>query len=222
MSDASGTRSASKAGARVRFSGVPAPKPILSAEAERQLSPRQREILDELEGLLGARRLGDLTMSEIAAEVNCSLRTLYGIAPSKDELVLVIVDRRLRHIGRAAIESLDPSLSPIETLRAYLRAANEAVQPSSVAFSADLVGITGANRLLDSHGDYVMAVTRSLLDRAVAEGEIAPLDTASLAHVLGRLGQMFSRPELAELAEAPPKETADAMADIILRGLAKR
>jgi AcrR family transcriptional regulator len=195
---------------------------VLSAEAERQLSPRQREILDELEVLLGARRLGDLTMSEIAAEVNCSLRTLYGIAPSKDELVLAIVDRRLRHIGRAAIESLDPSLSPLETLRAYLRAANEAVQPSSVAFSDDLVGIAGAKRLLDAHGDYVMAATRSLLDRAVAEGEIAPIDTASLAHVLGRLGQVFSRPELAELAEASPKATADAIADVILRGLAKR
>ena len=206
----------------MRFTGVPAPKPILTVEAERQLSPRQREILDELEQLLGTRRLGDRTMSEIAAEVNCSLRTLYGIAPSKDELVLTIVDRRLHHIGRASIDSLDPSLSPMETLRAYLRAANEALQPSSVAFSDDLAGISGAQRLLDSHADYVMAVTRHLLDRAVAEGEIEPVDTASLAYVLGRLGRVFSRPEQAELAAAPPKETADAIADILLRGLARR
>ena len=213
---------ASKPRGRVRFTGVPAPKPILPSEAERQLSPRQREILDELEQLLGTRRLGDRTMSEIASEVNCSLRTLYGIAPSKDELVLTIVDRRLHHIGRASIDSLDPSLSPMETLRAYLRAANEALQPSSVAFSDDLVGISGAQRLLDSHADYVMAVTRSLLDRAVAEREIEPVDTASLAYVLGRLGRVFSRPERSELAEAPPKETADAIADIILRGLEKR
>lgn len=221
MAERTRKQGASAGKARVRFIGVPAPKPILSSESERQLSPRQREILDELEQLLGARQLGDRTMSEIASEVNCSLRTLYGIAPSKDELVLAIVDRRLHHIGRAAIESLDVSLSPIETLRAYLRAANEAVQPSSMAFSDDLVGIGGAQRLVESHADYVMAVTRSLLDRAVAEGEIARVDTASLAHVLGRLGRVFSRPELAEVAEASPKETADTIADIILRGLAK-
>jgi AcrR family transcriptional regulator len=206
---------------RIRFPGVRAPKPLLSAETERQLSARQREILEELEALLHSRRLIELTMSEIAAEVNCSLRTLYGIAPSKDELVLAIVDRRLRRIGRAAIESLDVSLSPLETLRAYLRAANEAVQPTAVAFSSDLVGIAGAKRLLDAHEDYVMAATRSLLDRAVAEDEIEPLDTAALAHVLGRLGREFARPELADVAEESPKATADAIADVILRGLAK-
>jgi len=207
---------------RIRFPGVPAPKPLLSVETERQLSPRQREILVELEGLLGSRRLSELTMSEIAAEVNCSLRTLYGIAPSKDELVLAIVDRRLRRIGRKAIESLDASLSPLETLRAYLRAANKAVQPTAVTLSEDLAGVAGAKRLLDAHADYVMAATRSLLDRAVAEGEIEPLDTASLAHVLGRLGGEFARPEVAELAQESPKATADRIADVILRGLAKR
>ena len=206
---------------RVRFPGVQPPKPILSSEDERALSPRQREILDELEQLLVARRLGERTMSEIAAEVNCSLRTLYGIAPSKDELVLAIVDRRLRHIGRAAVDSLDPSLSPIEMLRAYLRAANEAVQPSSVAISSELVGVSGVQRLADTHADYIMGVTRSLLDRAVAEDEIAPVDTAALAIVLGRLGRVFSQPEFADVPEAPPKETADTIADILLRGLAK-
>jgi AcrR family transcriptional regulator len=205
--------------ARMRFPGVRAPKPLLPPEAERQLSARQLEVLDELEEMLLRDGLADFTMAEIAALVGCSLRTLYGIAPSKDELLLTIVDRRLHRIGRAAIEALDASMPPLDALRAYLQAANEAVQPETVAISADLVQVKGARRLVSTHEAYLIAVTQNLLDRAVAEGQIAPVDTASVAHVLGRLGGEFARPDVAEMALASPKETADTISELILQGL---
>jgi AcrR family transcriptional regulator len=198
---------------------VRAPKPLLAPATERRLTARQRELLDELEELVVAEGLAELTMAEIAAQVNCSLRTLYGIAPSRDELVLAVVDRRLRRIGRRAMESLDASLSPLAALRAYLQAANHAVQPEAVTFSRDFANVPGAQRLLDAHEDYVIAVTRSLIDRAVKEGDIAPVDSAAVAHVLGGLGREFARPGLADVTAASPKVAADALTEIILRGL---
>jgi AcrR family transcriptional regulator len=204
---------------RLELPGVRAPKPLLASETERRLTARQRELLDELEELVAAEGLAELTMAEIAARVNCSLRTLYGIAPSRDELVLAVVDRRLRRIGRKAMESLDPSLSPLAALRAYLQAANDAVQPEAVTFSRDFANVPGAQRLLDAHEDYVMAVTKSLLDRAVKEGDIPPVDTSAVAHVLGGLGREFARPDLADVTAASPKVAADALTEIILRGL---
>jgi AcrR family transcriptional regulator len=217
------TTSRSSKDGRLRFPGVRAPKPLLSAEAERQLGARQLELLDELEEKLLGEGLADLTMAEIAALVSCSLRTLYGIAPSKDELLLTVVDRRLHCIGRAAIEALQASMRTLDALRTYLQAANQAVQPEALALSEDLAKVAGAGRLFDAHEGYLIAVTQSLLDRAIAEGEIAPVDTASVAHVLAGLGREFARPEVAETAQASPKETADAISEIILRGLmAKR
>ena len=208
-----------RAAKRLHFPGVRAPKPLLAPATERRLTARQRELLDELEELVVAEGLAELTMAEIAAQVNCSLRTLYGIAPSRDELVLAVVDRRLRRIGRRAMESLDASLSPLAALRAYLQAANHAVQPEAVTFSRDFANVPGAQRLLDAHEDYVMAVTRSLLDRAVKEGDIPPVDSAAVAHVLGGLGREFARPGLADVTAASPKVAADALTEIILRGL---
>ena len=204
---------------RRRFPGVRAPRPLLPPGQERRLTVRQRQVLDELEGLVADDGLAELTMADIAAQVNCSLRTLYGISPSKDELLLAVVDRRLHRIGRKAIAALDASLSPLDSLRAYLAAANEAVQPTTVAFARDFADLPGAKRLLDSHENYLIAVARNLLDRAVAEGQIARVDTAALAHVLGGLGREFARPGLGESITAPPKQTADAITEIILRGL---
>ncbi len=206
---------------RVRFANVRAPKPVLPLETEQRLTPRQQEVLDQLEDLVSEDGLAALTMGEIAAHMGCSLRTLYGISPSKDELVLAAVDRNLRRIGRAAIDSLDITMPPLEMLRAYLEAANEAVEPARIVFARELVSIPGARRLLDAHEDYVVAVAKSLLDRAVEDGEIPKLDTAPIAHVLGGLGREFGRPELQEIVEQSPKKTANAIAEIIFRGLAR-
>jgi AcrR family transcriptional regulator len=204
---------------RLRFPGVRAPKPLLDADRERQLTTRQREILDDLEKIFAVEGFADRTMAEIAAEVNCSLRTLYGISPRKEELVLAVVDRQLRRIGRAAIEPLRASMAPLDALRAYLRIANEAVQPTAMSYARELRGIPGAARLIDSHEDYVIAIARSLLDRAVERGDIPPVDTAAVAHVLGGLGREFARPDVAEAVSDTPKATADAITDIILQGL---
>ena len=207
---------------RQRFPGVRAPRRLLTPDAERGLTERQREVIDALEGLVVASTLSELTMAEIAARVNCSLRTLYGIAPSRDELVLMVVDRRLHRIGRAAIEAVDASHSPLDALRAYLGAVSEAVQPTAVAFTEEFANVAGAARLLDAHERYVMAVTRSLLDRAATEGLIRPVDTAAFAHVLGGLGREFARAEVAPSLGASPKATTDAVAAIVLEGLIAR
>ncbi len=204
---------------RLRFPGVRPPKPLLRPDAERRLTDRQRQVLDALEELVVRGGLADLTMAEIAGRLNCSLRTLYEISPSKDELVLAVVDRRLHRIGRAAIGSLDASLAALDALRVYLEAVNEAVQPNTESFSRDFAGRPGAKRLRDSHEGYVVAVTQSLLDRAVAEGQIRSVDTAAMAHLLGGLGREFSRPEVIPLIAGTPKRTADALTEIILRGL---
>jgi len=211
--------SARSVGERLRFPGVRAPKPLLAPETERRLTARQRQLLDELEELVVAKGLADLTMAEIAAAVNCSLRTLYGISPSREELILTVFDRRLRRIGRAGIESLDASLAPLDALRAYLQAVNEAVQPEADTFAELFAGLPGAKRLLDAHEGYVIAVTQNLLDRAVASKAIAAIDTAALAHVLGGLGREFARPDVAEIITASPKATANAVTEIIIRGL---
>ena len=90
MSDGEAQGSGREARTHMRFPGVRAPKPLLSREAERQLSARQLELLDALEMKLAKSGLGERTMAEIAAGVGCSLRTLYAIAPSKDELLLIL------------------------------------------------------------------------------------------------------------------------------------
>jgi AcrR family transcriptional regulator len=204
---------------RLHMKGVRAPQPLLPPESERRLTPRQREILDELQDLAVEEGFAELTMAQLAARVNCSLRTLYELAPRKDELLLIVTDRRLHQVGRVAMSALEPDMDPLSALRAYLRAATTAVGPTTEALARDLAAVPGAGRLINEHGNYVIAVTERLLEHSLAAGLIQPVDTAALALILGGLGGFFSRPQIIPLIGASPKQTSDAIMEIILRGL---
>lgn len=204
---------------KARFPNIRAPKRRLSPSAERSLTTRQLEILDTLDESVLIDGFADLTMAEIAKEMTCSLRTLYGIAPSKEELVLAVADRHLQRIGREAMQTLEVDEPPLARLRAYLRATNLALQPTTVIFSIDFNKLPGARQLTDAHADYIVSITRALLDEAVEAKEIKSLDTAALALVLGRLGRDFARPDIEKIVKRSARETADSIAEIILDGL---
>jgi len=200
-------------------SHVRAPKRRLSSSSEQSLTARQLEILDTLDDSVLRSGFSDLTMAEIAKRMTCSLRTLYGIAPSKEELVLTVADRHLQRIGHEAASVLELDEDPLSRLRAYLRATNLALQPTTVMFSMDFDKLPGAQKLADAHASYIVAITQALLDEAVEAEQVGPLDTAALALVLGRLGREFARPDVDKIIQNSARETANSIAEIILDGL---
>lgn len=202
--------------ARVRE--VKGPRRLMSREREASLTDRHREILDELVAVFDDGFI-HLTMADLASRMNCSLRTLYGLAPSRDELVLLVVDRNLWRIGRAAIAAIEPDQPPLEVIRSYLAAANIAVANTTEAFAVDCAGVPATRELRQSHLDYLIAITRSLLDLAVDRGDVAPIDTAAAARVVASVGNDFAGPETLPTLQTSPKEAADQMVDVILRGL---
>ena len=95
------------------------PRPLLSQRAEAQLGARHREVLDELESLFLREGFSGVSVRELAAHVGCSRRTLYEVAPSKDELVLIVLDRFLHRVGRDALDAIDTTESYAEQITAY-------------------------------------------------------------------------------------------------------
>jgi len=120
---------------------VTPPRPVLIRQEEAALTARQREILDELARAVATDGFIDLTMADLASRLNCSLRTLYLLAESRNQLVVTVIDRVLRSHGRAAHNAVTPDMSAIEALRAYLHAANTAVSRVTPVFAADMAAI---------------------------------------------------------------------------------
>jgi AcrR family transcriptional regulator len=201
-----------------RLRAVRRPHPVLGRRREQELTERQRQILDQLVDLV-ADGFAELTMADLAARLSCSLRTLYALAPSRDELVLIAIDRSLWRIGRVARDAIGDDLAPLDAIRAYLEAATVAVSGWTERFASDLAAVPAALQLQDGHNEYLFEVTRTLLDLARERRDIAPVDTAAVARVLAGLGRFFSRPAVIPTLRSSPKEAADEVVDLLLGGL---
>ena len=109
--------------------------------------------------------------------------------------------------------------SPLDAVRAYLEAATVAVSGWTEAFARDLAAVPAAQQLAGEHNEYLFAVTCTLLDLAVERGDIPDVDTAAVSRVLAGLGGFFSRPDVIPTLRSSPKEAADGVVDLVLRGL---
>ena len=205
--------------ATVSLQSLDRPQPVLDRDRERRLTDRQRALLDGL-GCIFDNGFADLTMAGIAARLNCSMRTLYALAPSRDELVLIVVDRTLWRVGRSAQRAIEADMAPLEALRAYLAAATVAVSRTTEAFARDLAAVPAARRLSDAHEGYLQAMAKGLLDLAAERGDIdAAVDTGAVARVMARLGRDFASPDILPTLRTTPKDAADAVVELMLRGL---
>jgi AcrR family transcriptional regulator len=196
------------------------PRPLLSQRAEQRLGPRHREVLGDLEALFLNDGFSGFSVRELASHVGCSRRTLYELAPSKDELVLLVFDRFLHRVGRAALDSIDPAASYGEQIRAYFRGGME-LQRISQVFSDDLADEPAARRLFDRHYGYVMAVVEQLVERGIATGEFRPVTPAVVAGTLAAGAQFFNQSEVPTEHGLSLEAMVDEVLDLVLHAITR-
>jgi|TARA_B100001142_G_C14340819_1_gene657803 AcrR family transcriptional regulator len=176
------------------------------------------ETVEDLEKLL-EKGVPEITMSEIASKLKISLRTLYEIAPSKDELILMTMDNILMRLGKHALDSVSNIKSPIEKLEKYLYIVNEAVGPKFNAFLKDIEKINGSQKMADYHVNFISNYTQKLLNDAMEIKEIKKIDTKAFSILFGGIGREFLKEKNRRLINTSPEESANSITSIILNGI---
>lgn len=194
-----------------------APRPLLSRTAEARLGPRHRDVLDQLEQLFMANGFASFTIAELAREVGCSRRTLYELAPSKDQLVLIVLDRRLHRMGRHSLNAIDPSAPLQSQLRQYIESGlrYEMIAP----LLHDLTDEAPVRRLLDAHYRFVMTVVERLVSLGVEAGEFREVDPTVVATVVTASSLYMNQPEAVEDSGHTVSELLSGMLDLVVGGL---
>ena len=184
-----------RAGMR-RFSPPVGPNPPRLGPAADQLSERGREILDQVEEIIVTEGFAHLTIGDLAARIGCSRRALYHLAPTKDELILVALDRRLRRHGRLAIERVSQAAGPTERVVAFVGTTAGELRRITARFGEDLHRRPAVGRLFEAHYRYAVAVLMKILDEGVAAGEFQSLHSRVIAEVIDAATQRLLSPEL--------------------------
>ena len=189
-------------------------------QSSSQLTEKHVQVMENFEQLLES-GIANQTMSDIASRLKVSLRTLYEIAPSKEDLIVSTMDRILTNIAIQAHSSIKNITSPLAKLKKFTEIGNEAVGPRTQKFEADLWMIKGAKEMIDYHQDAYINHINKLLNEAQQKNEIDQLDTQAVALILGGIAREYSDPINMERIQYSPEASSNMLTDLIIKGLAK-
>ncbi len=194
-----------------------APRPLLSRSAEEKLGPRHSEVLDRLEHLFLAEGFSQLTIGGLAAGVGCSRRTLYELAPSKEQLVLVVLDRLLHRKGRTAFAAIEHDQPLIDQLHQYVTGGIDFEFRAAVY--DDLADDPAARRLLDRHYRFGRTVIERLVTVGIERREFRPVNPAVVAATIAGSGLYLNQPDIIDDIGLDRSQILDEMLDFVLPSL---
>lgn len=141
-------------------------------------------LLDRLEAIFLAEGFRALGVGDLAARLRCSRRTLYELAPSKQELFLLVLDRFLRRIRALGREraAREPDLG--RRVEALLEPGITETRQASEAFSADIQSSAPARRLMDDHQRQRMQLLREIVEQGSRGGVFRGLHPTLVAEVM--------------------------------------
>lgn len=145
--------------------------------------PRHLELLNQIEAIFFARGYRAVTMNALAEELRCSKRALYEIAPSRQAMFVLIVERWGERIRRLGLEGASLDADPKERLAAFLSPGVSETIGLTENFLSDLQSLPAARAALDHHQRERMETLRGIVEDGIRQGCFAALHAHLVAGV---------------------------------------
>ena len=131
----------------------------------------QQRVLDAFEALIIGEGFSHLTVAEIAAKLHCSRRTLYDIAPTKDDLVVLAVARFVDRLLEAMRDAAAAVADPVDALSALTQLGVDTSAAFSPAFELDAMHNARTRAEVGRFDVGLIATIRGLIDDAIRTGK---------------------------------------------------
>lgn len=180
---------------------------------------RRKQIRDQLETIFLREGFRNLTIDSLAKRLHCSNRTLYQIAPSKEEMFLVVLDHwleRIRHLGQqGAMEQSDP----IKRVEAFLEPGVTETREASAAFVEDVRSYLPAKQMLGGHQEERMKVLECMVSEGITQGSFREVHAYLVSEVLLSAVTRIDEIDFQSRAGLTFSEAFGELYDLFLRGL---
>jgi AcrR family transcriptional regulator len=113
----------------------------------------------------------DASLEAVAKRAGVGIGTLYRHFPTREALFEAVYRREVEQLGELA-EQLKSAAAPVDALRRWLRANVELVATKKGMISALALAVQGSSELYAYSFDRLTKAIGTLLDRAVAAGEV--------------------------------------------------
>ena len=186
---------------------------------ERRLTNRQTQLRDALVDLVLAQGFSHLTMDQFEAQLNCSKRTLYALASSKEQLAVLAV----RHFFRRATEQVETAIArtraPAKRVTRYLEAVAEALRPATRAFRDDIADFRPATEIYEQNTLAAAHRVRELIDEGTRAGAFRRVHAVFVGEVVTATMRRITSGEIAEATGLSDAEAYSELAQLVVAAI---
>lgn len=194
----------------------------LAAPGRQRFSARQEQVLEVVERILLREGIRSIRMGDLATEAGCSRSTLYEIAPSKEDLLLLILDRIMRRMSDRGADAIATADTYVDRMTAMLTSGALDFAEFGPRFVEAISSHPPARVLFDRWVVVCRDVLEELIDGAVKAGEIRPVPGRVVAEMMFAALLRFTDPDFTRSSRVTSADAAAQMVDVVLNGLRSR
>ena len=180
---------------------------------------RRTETLEAFEALILAEGFSRLNVSEIAARLRCSKRTLYELAPSKKTLVLKALDNFFSRIRQESDHLTDNTLDPERQVYEYLQVGVRAAERMSQAVVADIHEWEPARTLWREHISLRIDGLCRIIDNGVKSGDFREVLPEFVAEIVFASINRLREPDFSASTGLTISEAFNDLYEMLLHSL---
>ncbi|MGE4427734.1 MAG: TetR/AcrR family transcriptional regulator [Solirubrobacteraceae bacterium] len=188
----------------------------------RRFSTRQEEVLRDIEPIFLRDGIRGIRMGDLATEVGCSRSTLYEIAPSKEDLLLLVLDRMMDRISRRGAEAIAGADTHVARMSAMMESGVADFAALGPRFLDAVRSHPPARMLFDRWVGVCRDALEQMIDDAVLAGEIRPVNGPVVAEMMFSAVLRFTEPEFTRALKVGLAEALEQIIDVLLHGLRPR
>ena len=184
-------------------------------------SARRAEILDGLVEIFLAEGFLAFSLDDLAARLQCSKSTLYGVAPSKEQVTTAVVRTFFREATARVDERAEAVRDPVARIGAYLHAISEELTPASSWFFADVNAFAPAREIYARNTSIAAGRVQQMVTAAAeARSTVAStINAAFLGAVTGSVMESIQRGALEAETGLKDATAYQLLADLIVAGV---
>jgi AcrR family transcriptional regulator len=186
---------------------------------ERRLTSRQTQLRDALVDLVLAQGFSHLTMDDFAAQLNCSKRTLYALAASKEQIAVLAVRQFFKRATEQVEAAIARTRAPANRVTRYLEAVAEELRPASRAFRDDLANFRPATEIYEQNTLTAARRVRELIDEGTKAGAFRRVHAAFVGEVVTATMRRITSGEIAAATGVSDAEAYSELAQLVVAAI---
>ena len=186
---------------------------------DRRLTSRQLHLRDALVDLVLAQGFSHLTMDDFAAQLNCSKRTLYALAASKEQIAVLAVRQFFKRATEQVEAAIARTRAPANRVTRYLEAVAEELRPASRAFRDDLANFRPATEIYEQNTLTAARRVRELIDEGTKAGAFRRVHAAFVSEVVTATMRRITSGEIAAATGLTDAEAYSELAQLVVAAI---